>query len=431
MAKSKPKSPGAFAVRTLKNGLTVLTVPREGTEAATVSFLFRGGSRYETPELNGLAHFNEHMVFKGGKRYPDHRAVSHAFDRIGAVMNAFTGEEITGFWAKTRAAHILDVVDVYTDILTAATYDPSELDKERGVIIEEINMYEDNPASDLYQVLEQVTFPDHPLGRPTLGPKQNIRRFTPDDFRKYDRVHQTPDRCVLVIAGKLDGLDRAALDEQLGSFSGTSDVRPKAAAFKQTKPRLRVKRKQTEQTHLGFVLRGPSLQDREKSPVFHVLAQVLGGTASSRLFTEVREKRGLAYYVRAMADQMTDAGVLIVTAGVKNEQATEAAGAIITELKRLRDGDITEEELAMHKDSTLGRLALNWEDSQYLAGYYGEQQLLLGEVKTTAERLKDITAVTRDQVVRMAGEIVKDDGLNMAAIGPQDEAKLKAELTFS
>ncbi len=419
-----------FRTRTLDSGLTVVTVPRPGTEAATVSFLFRGGSRYETPETNGIAHFNEHLAFKGGKRYPDYRAVTQAFDKIGAVSNAFTGAEVTGFWAKTRAAHILDVADVFSDVLTATAYDPDELNKERGVIIEEINMYEDDPAADIYQVLEAVTFPDHPLGRSTLGPKENIRRFTPDDFRAYERRHQTPDRCVLVIAGKVDGLDEAKLDELLGRFSGTSDVRPEAAVVSQTEPRLRVKTKRTEQTHIGLTLRAPSLADRAASPVLGVLAQLLGGTMSSRLFTEVREKRGLAYYVRALPDQLTDAGMLVVAAGVKNDQAHDALGAIITELKRLRDGDLPADELAMHKDSQMGRLALKWEDSMALAEFYGEQQLLIGDVKTTKDRLGEIAAVTRDQVIDLAKEIVGDKGLSAAVIGPHEDAKFKDVLTF-
>ncbi|HEY8109213.1 MAG TPA: pitrilysin family protein [Patescibacteria group bacterium] len=419
----------AFSTRVLPNGLTIMTVPREGTEAATVSFLFRGGSRYESPETNGLAHFNEHMVFKGGERYPDYRDVRKAFDQVGAVNNAYTGEEITGFWAKTPAAHILNVVDVWSDILTAAKYDPAELDKERGVIVEEINMYEDDPASDIQHVLEVVTFPDHPLGRPTLGPKENIRRFTPDDFRAYDRTHQTPDRCVLTIAGKLDGLDQAVLDGKLEAFTGSSDVAPEPARFKGDGPRLKLKHKETEQTHLAFALRGPSLRDEKRRAVFSMLAHVLG-SASGRLFDEVREKRGLAYYVYAVPDQLTDAGILVVAAGVRNDQAVEATKAIVGELKRLRDGDLPDDELSVIRESLLGRLALRWEDSQALAEFYGRQQLLLGKVRATDELLKELKAVTAKEIVSLAKEIVRDDDLTMAAIGPQDEGKLKAELSF-
>ena len=418
-----------YEVRTLPNGLTVLTVPREGTEAATVNFLFRGGSRYESPETNGLAHFNEHMVFKGGQRYPDYRAVRKAFDQIGAVNNAYTGEEITGFWAKTPAAHILDVVDVWSDVLTAAKYDPADLEKERGVIIEEINMYEDDPASDISHMLEAVTFPGHPLGRPTLGPKENIRRFTPDDFRKYNRGHQTPDRGVLVIAGNLDSLDHAALDAKVAAFTGSSDVTPEPARFGPDEPRLKLKKKKTEQSHLAFALRGPSLRDQTKHATFALLSQVLG-SPSGRLFDEVREKRGLAYYVYAVPDQLTDAGVLAICAGVRNDQAVEATKAIIGELDRIKDGDLPESEFSVIRESLLGKLALRWEDSQALAEHYGRQQLLLGTVKSTKEVLAELKAVTPEQVVALAKEIIRDENLTMAAIGPQDEAQLKAELSF-
>lgn len=417
-------------LKTLPSGLQVLKVPRAGTEAVTASFLFRAGSRYETTRTNGLAHFNEHMAFKGGKRYPDYQAVTHAFDKIGAVSNAFTGAEVTGFWGKVRAAHVLDVVDVFSDVLTATAYDPTELNKERGVIIEEINMYEDDPASSVMWLLESAAYPDQPLGRDTLGPKENIKRFTPADFRKYERAHQTPDRCVLVLAGKTDGIDEAGLTELLSRFSGSSAITPEPAKTKQSAPNLIVKKKQTEQTHLGVAMRAPSLADRERTPVLQVLSQVLGGTMSSRLFIEVREKQGLAYYVRAIPDQHTDTGNLVIAAGLRHEKAVPALAAILKEVKRLADGDIAESELAMHKDSLLGRLALRWEDSMALADYYGEQQLLIGKVTPTADKLKELAAVTKDQLVELARDLADDTKLNAAVIGPHAATDFKAELTF-
>ncbi len=420
-----------YSLETLPSGLQVLRVPRDGTEAVTASFLFRAGSRYESKETNGLAHFNEHMAFKGGKEYPDYQAVTHAFDKIGAVSNAFTGAEVTGFWAKTRATHVLDVVDVFSDVLTATAYDPEELDKERGVIIEEINMYEDDPASSVMWLLESACYPDQPLGRDTLGPKENIRRFTPDDFRKYESTHQTPDRCVLALAGKVDGIDEAGLKKLLDRFAGSSDITPAPAKTDQSKPNLVLKKKDTEQTHLGVALRAPALSDRARTPVLQVLSQVLGGTMSSRLFIEVREKQGLAYYVRAMPDQHTDTGNLVIAAGLRHEKAVPALAAILTEVKRLADGDISEDELAMHKDSLLGRLALRWEDSMALADYYGEQQLLVGEVTPTAEKLKSLAAVTKDQLVELARELADDTKLNAAVIGPHQAADFRKELTFS
>jgi predicted Zn-dependent peptidase len=421
----------AYSLETLPNGLQVLKVPREGTEAVTASFLFRAGSRYEDKRTNGLAHFNEHMAFKGGKEYPDYKAVTEAFDKIGAISNAFTGSEVTGFWAKSRAANVLTFVDVFSDVLTATAYDPKELDKERGVIIEEINMYEDDPASSALMELEAAAFPGQPLGRSTLGPKENIKRFTPDDFRKYESTHQTPDRCVLVLAGKVDGIDDAKLKKLLERFSGTSDIEPVAPKTEQTEPNLKVKHKKTEQTHLGVAVRAPSLADRKLTPVFQLFSQVLGGTMSSRLFTEVREKQGLAYYVRAVPDQYSDTGNLVISAGLRHEKAAEALAAILTEVKRLADGEITDDELVMHKDSLLGRLALRWEDSMALADFYGEQQLLLGDiVNSTEQKLKDLTAVTKDQLIAFGQSLVDDTKLNAALIGPHEDAAFKKALTF-
>lgn len=269
-----------YSVTTAKNGLTILTVPRAGTEAAMVSMLYRAGSRYEDQRTNGLAHFNEHMVFKGGRKYPTFHEVTQAFDKLGAINNAFTGAEVTGFWAKVRAEHVPQALDVISDTLTSPAYDPTELDKERGVIVEEINMYEDDPASTIYMELEETLYPNHPLGRSTLGPKENIRRFTPDDFRQYATTHQTPDRAVLVLAGKTDGLDADSLAEYIDRFEGKSELKPTAFVPDQTVPNLKVRHKKTEQTHLAVALRGPQLGS-EQDTTFEVMAQLLGGSMSS------------------------------------------------------------------------------------------------------------------------------------------------------
>jgi predicted Zn-dependent peptidase len=320
---------------------------------------------------------------------------------------------------------------VLSDVLTKTAYDPVELDKERGVIIEEINMYEDDPASLIYEVLEAATFPDHPLGRSTLGPKANIKKFTPDDFRKYERSHQTPDRGLLVLAGKTDALSDDVIDEYAARFEGTSEIQAEPFTSSQTGPVLKVRDKATEQTHLGLALRGPSMQEDKASTTLRVLSQVLGGTMSSRLFVEVREKRGLAYYVRAMPDQYADTGALVITAGVTREKSVDALGAILTELKRLANGELSEDELTMHKDSIRGRLTLRWEDSMSLADFYGEQQLLLGKVKTTEQVLKDIEQVTVADLVDLTTELAQDDKLTVAVIGPHQASEYEKTLSFS
>lgn len=422
---------GAYSVRKAQNGLTVLKVPRAGTEAVMVSFLFRAGSRYEDTTTNGLAHFNEHMAFKGGEKFPDFGSVSQAFDRIGAINNAFTGAEVTGFWAKVRAEHAPQALDVLSDVLTKTAYDPAELDKERGVIIEEINMYEDDPASLLYMVLEEAMFPDHPLGRSTLGPKENIKRFTPDDFRQYERTHQTPDRGLLILAGKTDGLTDELVDEYVNRFEGQSGLSADPFKVTQSAPVLKVRHKPTEQTHLGLSLRGPSMHEDKPSTVLRVLAQVLGGTMSSRLFVEVREKRGLAYYVRAMPDQYADTGALVMTAGVTREKSQDAMSAILNEVKRLAAGELTEDELAMHKDSIKGRLTLRWEDSMALADFYGEQVLLLDEVKTTEQVMQEISEISVEDIVSLTKELAADSKLTAAVIGPHQPDEYQDILTLN
>ncbi len=410
------------------NGLQVLLVPRDTTEAVTVEFLFRAGSRYETPATNGLAHFNEHMVFKGSEKYPTFRDVNDTLTRVGAVNNAFTSSELTGFWAKVPAEHAEVPLDVLSDMLTKPQYDAAELDRERGVIIEEINMYEDDPAATAGELLEKVLYPDHPLGRSTLGPKKNISSFPREAFIEYARQHHTPDRGILIVAGNLKHLPEKAIETAVARFDGASDEKPVPWQSDQTAPALGVRHKKTEQTHLAMGFRAPSMQDRDKSVILAVLAMALGGTMSSRLFVEVREHQGLAYYVGAAADQYIDTGTLFIKAGVTNEKAAAAVTSILKEAGKVKNGELTEDELTMAKESLKGRLAFRWEDSTRLGEYFGEDQLLLGKTLPTDQILKMIGAVTVEDATTLAQDIIKDEHLNVAVVGPHNEATFKDTL---
>lgn len=421
-----------YQLREASNGLQVLLVPRPSTEAVTVQFFFRAGGRYESKETNGLAHFAEHMVFKGGERYPNFKAVGDAINQVGGYFNAYTSSEITSFYVKVAADQIRVALDVLTDILTVPTFDAKELDKERGVIIEEINMYEDDPSSQVPVLLDEVLFPRHPLGLTILGPKQNIRSFKRDAFDRYTKQYFTPDRGVLVIAGNTDTATEKLLDEFAGRFKGSNDEEPKAAPKPGSSPRFKLKKRKTEQSHLGVALRGPSMRDgREATVRLEVLSMILGGNSSSRLFTEVREKQGLAYAVSSYPDQLVDAGSLNVYAGVSNDKADKALASVLRELARLRDGDLSDAEVAIGKESLKGTRALRWEDSTALGTLYGLQQLLLGEIKLPHELLAMIEGVTKKDIVTMAGEIVSDDKLYAVAVGPQDGKKLTELVSFS
>ncbi len=417
-----PETP--YTLTTAPNGMQVMLVPRPSTEAVTVEYFFKAGSRYESPEINGLAHFTEHMVFKGAKHYPTFAAVNTAINQVGGYFNAYTSGEVTAFYVKAAADKAEVALDVLSDILTAPHYDAAELDKERGVILEEINMYEDNPQDQLQLLLEATGYPDHPLGRSTLGPKQNISSFPRQVFVDYTAEYLTPDRALLVVAGNTDHVNGKLLEKYNSRFTGSSKTTAPPAPSEFAPRKVNVKQRKTEQTHLGLSLYAPPLTDRAASFQLDVLSMILGGNTSSRLFTEVREQQGLAYYVFSTPDQMIDTGTLNVYAGVTNEKAGQALGSVITELKRMRDGDFTEKELDIAKESLKGIRALRWEDSSALGTLYGLQQLLLGEVDTPAEIFAGFDAVTKDEVVRLAGELVTDAKLSVAAVGPQEQEEL-------
>jgi predicted Zn-dependent peptidase len=369
------------------------------------------------------------MVFKGSERFPDAKTIAGVIDAVGGYFNAYTSDEITSFYVKLAANKVGTALDVLSDMLTTPKYEAKEIEKERGVITEEINMYEDDPASQLPVLLDATQYPGHPLGRPILGPKENIARFPRQEFLDYAATYLTPDRAILAITGDVSGATDAVLEPFLARFGGKSTAKFQKAPKPPAK-RLSVKHRKTEQTHLGLALRGPALTDRPASLRLDILAMILGGNMSSRLFTEVREKRGLAYSVHANPDQLTDVGSLDVYAGVTNAKATQATKAIITELKRLRDGDLTDEEVAVGKESLRGTRALRWEDSTSLGTLYAMQQLLLGEMKTPAELLAEVSEVTRDELIALARELCTDDRLHLAVLGPQEQAPFEKLATL-
>lgn len=418
-------SANSFKLQTLPNGLQVMLVPREATEAVTVEYFFRAGSRYETPDINGLAHFTEHMVFKGSEHFPTFSDVNHAINSVGGNFNAYTGGEVMGFYVKLGAEKVEIALDVLSSILTTPKLDKDELDRERGVILEEINMYEDTPGDQIHMLLDKIAYPDHPIGWPTLGSKENIRSFKRGQFGEYMAKYLTPDRAVLAISGNVSRVTEKLLQKYNGRFSGSSDVAPVPAPDSFAPRKVAVRKRETEQTHIGMAMYAPTYADDIGSAQLSVLTMLLGGNSSSRLFTEVREKQGLAYYVYSIPEQLVDTGTLSIYAGVTNEKAGQALSSILRELKRVRDGDFTGKELDVAKESYKGTRALRWEDSTALGGLYADQQLLLGRVMTPKQIFEMIDAVTREDVGKLAADIVQDAKLSVAMIGPQDEDKIR------
>lgn len=419
--------------RILSNGISVVSVPLLNTEAVTLMVFMGVGSRYESDAQQGLAHFTEHMVFKGGVRYKSTREISEALDAVGGEFNAFTSHEYTVFYTKTGAPYLTLGLDVISDMLLNPTFPPAELEKEKGVIVEEINMYEDMPMRKVDQLLGQLLFGDTGMGRPIIGTKESVTAFTDKDFHSYVNERYVGSQCTIVVSGAVQGDEVAAQIEQyFGTMPKGKEYQPVPAVVTNPASHVLIEDKKSEQTHLMLSLEAfPNTDPRRMA--LRVLATVLGGNMSSRLFAHVREEQGLCYYVRAMTDTYTDAGFLVASAGVDNNRLTQAVSSIMEQLRLIRYDGITEAELNRAKQYLTGKTLLAMEDSENVAEYYAAQDRLEKKRETPQEVLKQLDAVTLADVRQVAEDLFLDSKLRLAVIGPQGgkEAELQALLTFT
>ena len=410
----------------LNNGLRVLIVPEEGIKSATALILVGTGSRYEKWEVNGISHFLEHLFFNGTKKRPTTFEISSLIDSLGAEYNAFTGKEETGYYVKAASEHLEIMVDVLSDMLQNSLFAKEEVEREKGVITEEINMYEDTPARKIGDIYENLLFGDHPLGWDVAGRKEIIKSLGRADFIKYMDSHYTPENMVFIIAG---GVEEAKALELVKKYAGKL---PKKTAdhfipYKedQKKPALRVQHKATDQAHLYLGFRTYPITHPDKY-VLDVLATILGGGMSSRMFINVRERKGLAYYIQASSEQYQDAGTLYTRAGVDLKRIEDAIQVILEEYKKISTQKVSKEELKKAKDYTRGKLILELEDSRSVANFVGNQELLERKILTEEEVLRQIDKVTIADILRVAKAVLVNSKLNLAVIGPfKDEAKFQ------
>lgn len=400
-------------------------------ESATALILIGTGSRYETKDNNGISHFLEHMAFKGTKSRPTYMEIASLIDGIGGEFNAFTSKEYTGYYIKAGANNIEMTLELLSDMLQNSKLDAAEIEKEKGVIIEEKNLYEDTPMRHIGDVYEGLLYGDTPLGWDTVGEsKEVIRALTREDFVKYMNSLYSPDNMTIVFAGGVESKEVEDLSmKYLSALKKFKISKALPVKENQTKPAVSIKHKKTEQAHLAVGVRTVPLESEDRYPL-SVLASILGGGMSSRLFSEVREKRGLAYYVRASSDHYIDAGSLVVTAGVDPTRIFEAVEVIISELADLRDGrkPISKEELRKAKEYLKGHLVLELEDSRSVSIYYATQQILEKKIDNPDEILKKIDAVSEKDILRVAKKYLIGKTLNFAVIG-NFGANKKAENT--
>lgn len=416
-----------FTIRQLDNGTRLLIAPARDTQAVTVYALFPVGSRYESAALNGASHFVEHLMFKGTVRRPTTLHISRDLDRVGAEYNAFTGKEYTGYYIKVNAEHLELALDMLADMCFHSAYRPEEVERERRVILEEIHLYEDNPSMHLDDIFEQLLFRNHPLGRLISGTRETMEGITRARVAAYRDQHYDPSRLVLTIAGNMG--DHVA-DVVARTFGRESSHRRRASGamrFARTPrgPTVRIHWKETQQAHLAIGVPTYGAEDKRQYPLA-LLTNILGGTMSSRLFIAVRERRGLAYSVRASADAYADTGSLVVTAGLDPSRLKVAIRVILREIARIRDHGVTAGELSRAKENIEGRIILALEESSARADWYGKQALLRKEILTPEEKITRLMAVERAAVQRVAREVLRTDRLHLAIIGAyKDEAPFR------
>jgi predicted Zn-dependent peptidase len=412
-----------FDLTTLDNGLRVLTAPMESAQSVTCAIMLAAGSRYETPETNGIAHFSEHMFFKGTERRPTAREISLEIDRIGGEFNAFTGKEYTGYYVKCAAESRDVALDVLVDMLRNSKFDPEEIEREKGVIIEEMNMYFDTPRDFIGGVYEQLLYPDQPLGWDIIGRKETVRGADRDTFMSYIDHWYKPSRMVVGVGGRVgDGL-LERIEELLGDLADAETGEPERTTVAATDgaAQVRVHTKQSDQAHVCLGVHSYPLEHPDRYPL-QILANVLGGGMSSRLFTEVRERRGLAYYVFGINHSYTDAGSLYAQAGVDIQRIDEAVSTIANELRRVADEGIPADELEKTKSFAKGRFVLQLESPHGLTMFGLRREVLERQTPDPEEIVAELDKVTGDDVARVANDVIERRALNLAVIGPFDDA---------
>ncbi len=420
-----------FQKDVLPNGLRVLTADMPQAKSVAVFVMLAAGSRYETKDTNGIAHFAEHMFFKGTERRPSARDIAGEIDSIGGEFNAFTGKEYTGYYVKCAAEHRDIALDVLVDMLRHSKFDPEEIDREKGVIVEEMNMYYDTPRDYLEGVYDELLYGDQPLGWDIIGTKETVRAATRETFLGYlDRWYRAH-RMVAGVAGAVGDDAVARLGELLGDVADGATGTPERVEWAQDAPQVRVFEKASDQAHVRFGVHSYPI-DHPDRYALSLLATVLGGGMSSRLFSEVRERRGLAYYIYGFNQGYTDAGTLFAQGGVDIARIDEAIETIAREFGRIAAEPVSDDELTKARNFAKGRLVLSLEDPRGTIMYGLRTEVLEGRTREPEEVLAGLDAVTVEDVQRVAQDIVRQDRVNLAVIGPFDDpARFEPLLSLS
>ena len=413
----------------LDNGLRVITSTMPHAYSVCVGIFIGTGSRYESDDKAGVSHFIEHLCFKGTHRRATSKEICEIIEGVGGILNAGTDKEMTVYWCKVARPHFPLAIDVLADMLSNSRFEPEDIEKERQVIIEEINMSLDSPQQTVDMLIDKLVWPEHPMGRDVAGTKASVSGLGREDMLCYMKQHYTAGNTVIAISG---GISHEEAVASLKDFFGSWQIGPLqkyiAADNKQYQARFQSQHRTTEQVHLCLALPGLSLTHPDRFSL-DLLNVILGEGMSSRLFVEIREKRGLAYAIQSYINHHLDTGSLTVYAGVDPTSLPTTVSAILKELRQLKE-EIPEIDLTKAKELSKGRLLLRMEDTRSVAGWLGAQELLLGKILTVDQLISIIDSTRADDLLRIAHELFTADKLNLAVVGPVEEKQLEGLLHF-
>jgi len=417
-----------YEKKILKNGLKAIVVPMENTEAVTLLVLVGTGSRYEEKNTGGISHFLEHLFFKGTKSRPSPGQIARVLDKIGAIYNAFTSKEYTGFWVKSAFTEFDTSLDIVSDILLEPVFKEEEIERERNVILQEKNMREDMPYARAADILENVLYGDTPLGRDIVGSEESIKSIKRNQIINYLKNHYLGSNTVVVVAGNI-GRNEAftKLKKTFGKMQKGKIKTQKKADDSQKSSHVHLIEKKTDQMHFAMGLRAYSMFD-EKKYALGLLTTILGGNLSSRLWMEIREKLGLAYYVGSATEQYTDVGYLEIKAGVPHESLARVLEKVVEIIGKIKQKGVSDKELNDAKSFTRGRFALSLESSDEVAMFYGEQELLLKRMFQPEDILKKIGKVSKSDILKIEADIFNPTKINLVAIGQHKDIKKQEQL---
>lgn len=402
-----------------KNKARLITIPFKDSQAVTLFFLFGVGSRYEHKEINGASHFIEHLMFKGTKKRPTTLDISRDLDRVGAEFNAMTSKDYTGYYIKINREKFDLALDILSDMILNSKFAPAEINKERGVVIEEINMYNDNPMMSVESLFEELVHSGSTLGWDIAGPAAVIRKVSRQELLTYKNEYYQPGNLVVAVAGNINDDVKKKIEEKLINKLPANKTRRafKPFAENQKEPRLKIKFKQTKQVQLAMGFPAFGYQD-DRIYALHLLTIILGGNMSSRLFVSVREKRGLAYFVRCYPNFYQDTGNFYIQSGLDASRLDKAIEVMMKELKKIKKVKVSEKELIDAKEFIKGKSVLTLEDTSHLTEYYAKQWLLAERLMTPEQKMKKYEAVTTEAIRQVAKDIFVAQKFNLAIIGP-------------